>query len=75
MFKMDNWPASCIVQEVRKKIEKKKKNSEKNILKKQCWFFKKPIPFKSDGFFLKNQHLLKGDGFLKKMTLLKCDGF
>jgi hypothetical protein len=35
---MDNWPASCIVQEVRKKNGKKK--SEKNILKKNVGFLK-----------------------------------
>jgi hypothetical protein len=64
MFKMDNWPASCIVQEARKKIEKKK---EKNILKKSVGFLKNRHLLKGDGF-LKNRHLLKGDGFLKKST-------
>jgi hypothetical protein len=55
MFKMDNWPASCIVQKARKKIGKKyrKKNIKKKIVsvfKKTDTFLKvkvfKPTPFK-----------------------------
>jgi hypothetical protein len=58
MFKMDNWPASCIVQEARKKIGKK--NQKKYILKKIV------------SVFLKNHHLLKGVPFFSQHPFKRC---
>jgi hypothetical protein len=42
---MDNWLASCIVQEARKKIGNKKIGKEIYIKKNSVGFLKKPTPF------------------------------